>query len=115
MAQQSQFNFDSYNALMKTANTGLKLHLGVQLIKDVVSSLEYFDNPLEAELRPVYVDLKDFQRTYKAKAQEIAEKRTNDKEAAAASGRAENQSMLEALAALQAQLAELKGEKKEAA
>lgn len=75
MAQQANsFNFDQYNTLMKNAPVGLKLHLGVQLIKDVVSSLEYFDNPLEIELRPVYVDLKDFHRKYKEAAKAVAER-----------------------------------------
>lgn len=80
MAQQVQFNFDSYNAIMKSANTGLKLHLGVQLIKDVVGSLGYFDNPLEAELRPVYGELKDFQRLYKTASAEQQKKRANESE-----------------------------------
>ncbi len=109
MAQQANnFNFDSYNAIMKTANTGLKLHLGVQLIKDVLGALEHFDNPLEVELRPTYVDLKEFQRLYKEAGKKAAEARTNDAEAAKAGGRTENAALLEALAAMQAQIAELK-------
>lgn len=79
MANNS-FNFDKYNKLIKDANLGLKLHLGVQLIKDVVSSLEYFDNPLEAELRPVYIDLKDFHQRYKDEAKKRAAEQANPSE-----------------------------------
>ena len=80
---QTNFNFDSYNTMMKGVGTGLKLHLAVQLVKDVVSSLEYFDNPLESEVRPVYNDLKAFHSMYKEsskKAQaEKAEKNNSSK------------------------------------
>lgn len=75
-AQSNKFNFDSYNDLMKGAPVGLKLHLGVQLIKDVVGSLEYFDNPLESEIRPIYTDLKSFHSLYK----ESAKKATAERE-----------------------------------
>ena len=106
MAQQ--FNFDSYNSLMKQANTGLKLHFAVSLLKDVVDSLERFDNPLLTEVEPILTELKVFHSMYKASAKKAAEARTNDKEVREAGGRAENASLLEALAALQAQVAEMK-------
>jgi len=81
--QNNSFNFDQYNNLMKGVGTGLKLHLAVQLVKDVVSSLEYFDNPLESEVRPIYNDLKTFHGIYKdasKKAQaEKAEKNNSSK------------------------------------
>ncbi len=81
--QTNNFNFDQYNSMMKGVGTGLKLHLAVQLVKDVVSSLEYFDNPLESEVRPVYNDLKAFHGLYKEsskKAQaEKAEKNNSSK------------------------------------
>ena len=80
MAQQSNFNFDQYNSLLKSAPVGLKLHLAVQMMKDIVSSLEYFDNPLEAELRPIYVEFKAFHTVYKEKAKAIAEKKANESE-----------------------------------
>ena len=80
---QNSFNFDQYNNMMKGVGTGLKLHLAVQLIKDVVGSLEYFDNPLESEVRPIYNDLKSFHSLYKEsskKAQaEKAEKNNSSK------------------------------------
>lgn len=81
--QTNNFNFDQYNNMMKGVGTGLKLHLAVQLIKDVVGSLEYFDNPLESEVRPIYNELKSFHSLYKEsskKAQaEKAEKNNSSK------------------------------------
>jgi hypothetical protein len=79
-AQTNNFNFDQYNTMMKGVGTGLKLHLAVQMIKDVVSSLEYFDNPLESEVRPIYNDLKAFHSMYKEsskKAQAAKEDKNN--------------------------------------
>ncbi len=52
----------------------------MQLLKDVVSSLEYFDNPLESEVRPIYNDLKAFHTMYKdasKKAQEEKAEKNN--------------------------------------
>lgn len=76
----SQFDFNAYNAAIKGANTGLKLHLGIQLIQSVVGSLEYFNNPLESELRPIYTELKKFRETYKERSAELAKKRENESE-----------------------------------
>jgi hypothetical protein len=80
----NNFNFDQYNTMMKGVGTGLKLHLAVQLVKDVVSSLEYFDNPLESEVRPVYNDLKAFHGLYKesSKAAQAAKAEKNNSSAA---------------------------------
>lgn len=78
--QNNSFNFDAYNSMMKGVGTGLKLHLAVQLVKDVVGSLEYFDNPLESEVRPIYNDLKTFHNMYKEaskKAQAEKEEKNN--------------------------------------
>ena len=81
--QTNNFNFDQYNNMMKGVGTGLKLHLAVQLVKDVVSSLEYFDNPLESEVRPVYNDLKAFHGLYKesSKAAQAAKAEKNNSSA----------------------------------
>ncbi len=104
MASNS-FDFDKYNKLMKGANTGLKLHLSIQLLKDVVGALEHFNNPLEVEVRPIYNDLREFQVMYKDAAKKIVNARTNDAEAEKAGGR--TQIDLDALNKMQAQIAEL--------
>lgn len=80
MASNNSFNFDAYNNMMKGVGVGLKLHLAVQLVKDVVSGLEHFDNPLEAEIRPVYHDLKNFHGMYKEAAKARAAKAENQSE-----------------------------------
>ncbi len=79
----NNFDFDGYNALIKKAPMGLKLHLGIQLIRDVVSGLEHFDNPLESELRPILSDLKAFHVMYKESAKKAAEKKGNPSERSA--------------------------------
>lgn len=80
MATNNNFNFDAFNANMKGVGIGLKLHLAVQMIKDVVDGLERFDNPLESELRPVYVDLKAVHSMYKDAAKARAAKSANESE-----------------------------------
>lgn len=111
---QNSFNFDQYNNMMKGVGTGLKLHLAVQLIKDVVGSLEYFDNPLESEVRPIYNDLKSFHSLYKEsskKAQaEKAEKNNSskgiDNSTIPALGQADMLAMFAQFQAMQAALAQ---------
>lgn len=111
---QNSFNFDQYNNMMKGVGTGLKLHLAVQLIKDVVGSLEYFDNPLESEVRPIYNDLKSFHSLYKEsskKAQaEKAEKNNSskgiDNSTIPTLGQADMLAMLAQFQAMQAALAQ---------
>lgn len=71
----SNFNFDAFNAATKGANTGLTLWLGMQLLKNVLQSLDYFDNPLADNLRPILNDLKAFRVSYKAEAEARAEKK----------------------------------------
>jgi len=75
MATNNNFDFVEYNALMKNVGTGLKLHLGVQLLRDVAQSLDYFDNPLASEIGVIVSDLKDFHATYKAASKKIAAER----------------------------------------
>lgn len=82
--QTNNFNFDQYNSMMKGVGTGLKLHLAVQLVKDVVSSLEYFDNPLESEVRPVYNDLKAFHTLYKEASKKAQAERAEKNNSSAA-------------------------------
>ncbi len=111
---QNSFNFDQYNNMMKGVGTGLKLHLAVQLIKDVVGSLEYFDNPLESEVRPIYNELKSFHSLYKEsskKAQaEKAEKNNStkgiDNSTIPTLGQADMLAMLAQFQAMQAALAQ---------
>ena len=71
---QNNFDFDSYNKSIKTAGTGLKLFLAVGLMRDVLSTLERFDNPLEDDCRSVVMELKKFRADYQQAAKDRADK-----------------------------------------
>lgn len=72
--QQNNFDFDAYNKLVNRAPAGLKIFLATQMFRDVVRTLEMFDNPLEDDARGVLTDMKLFRETYKAAATARAEK-----------------------------------------
>lgn len=82
-SQSNNFDFTAYNALMKNVGTGLKLHLGVQLLRDVAQSLDYFDNPLASEIGVIVSDLKAFHAVYKEAAKKVAAARQNPSERSA--------------------------------
>jgi len=46
----NNFDFDSYNAIMKTANSGLKLFLAEQLLLDVQEVMVRFKSPLRGNM-----------------------------------------------------------------
>ena len=74
MATQSNYSFEAFNAAVKPAGAGLKLFLAMSLMRDVVSTLEHFDNPLEDDARGVLNEMKAFRVQYKAAAAAKAEK-----------------------------------------
>jgi len=47
---RSNFDFDTYNAVMKNANAGLKLFLVTQLLGDVAASAVRYQSPIAKEL-----------------------------------------------------------------
>ena len=49
----NEFNFEAYNKLMETANTGLKVYLITQLLGDVVTSTIRYKSPLANEAMEV--------------------------------------------------------------
>lgn len=67
---RSQFNFEAYNAVMKSANAGLKLFLVTQLLGDITSSAVRYKSPLSKEL----IDLLDEASDIRTKWKEIASK-----------------------------------------
>jgi hypothetical protein len=77
---KNQFDFTQYNLVMKSASVGLKLHLAVQMVKEVYTSLDYFDNPLSEEIHPILTDLKAFHSMYKERAKAEQAKRENPSE-----------------------------------
>ncbi len=72
MAQGNQFDFKAYNTLVNSAGSGLKLHLAIQMLRDVDYVMYKFDNPLQADLGAVVSELKEIQVKAKAQAAERA-------------------------------------------
>ena len=68
---QTKFDFDKYKDIMKTANSGLKLHLAIQLLNDVEATMVKFRSPLRDEMMSIVDELNDL----KAKNKEYLDKK----------------------------------------
>ena len=69
MAQSTatnNFNFDSYNQLMKPANSGLKLFLALQLLQDVETNLRRYKSPFAKEVVDLVDEISDLRNRIKA-------------------------------------------------
>lgn len=69
MAQSTatnNFNFDSYNQLMKPANSGLKIYLALQLLQDVETNLRRYKSPFAKEVVDLVDELTDLRNRIKA-------------------------------------------------
>lgn len=60
------FNFDSYNQLMKPANSGLKLFLALQLLQDVETNLRRYKSPFAKEVVDLVDEISDLRNRIKA-------------------------------------------------
>ena len=49
-AKTQTFNFASYNLMMDSANSGLKLYLALQNLQDVESTFRRYDSPFSGEM-----------------------------------------------------------------
>ncbi len=74
MANQNSFNFDAYNHSVRDAGAGLKLFLAIGLMRDVLQTLDRFDNPLADDCRGVVNNMKSFRLMYQEAAKARAEK-----------------------------------------
>jgi hypothetical protein len=57
MATTNNFDFDTYNAVMKNANSGLKLYLAEQLLQDVEGVMVRFKSPLRNDITSIVEEL----------------------------------------------------------
>lgn len=55
--KQSTFDFQAFNALMKSANSGLRLHLAEQMLKDVQVTMLRFKSPLLSDMTDIVDEL----------------------------------------------------------
>ena len=63
---QNNFDFSTYNGLMKTAKTGLKLFLAMRLLQDCESTHRRFSSPFAREFVDLNDELKDLRERIKA-------------------------------------------------
>lgn len=69
MAQSTatnSFNFDTYNQLMKPANSGLKIYLALQLLQDAETNLRRYKSPFAKEVVDLVDELTDLRNRIKA-------------------------------------------------
>lgn len=57
MATTNTFDFEQFNALMKNANTGLRLYLAEQLLQDAQSVMVRFRSPLVRDITDIVDEL----------------------------------------------------------
>ena len=69
---QSKFDFDKYNEVIKSANSGLKLHLAIKLLQEVEGTMVKFRSPFKDEMMSIVDELNDL----KTKNKEYLEKQS---------------------------------------
>lgn len=55
--QTSSFDFDAYNALMTTANSGLRLFLAERMLQDVQATMVRYRSPLVKDITDIVDEL----------------------------------------------------------
>lgn len=68
----TQFDFKGFNAAVQGAGSGLKLHLALQLLKDVDYVMYRYNNPLQKDLGGLINELKEVQLKAKKQAADRA-------------------------------------------
>ena len=59
------FNFQSYNDLMKDANSGLRLYLALQSLQEVEATFRRFKSPFARELADIVDEVADIRERNK--------------------------------------------------
>ena len=62
----NSFDFDSYNAAMKNANSGLRLYLAIQSLQEVETVFRRFNSPFAKEMIDLVDELSDLRERNKA-------------------------------------------------
>ena len=68
MSQQSNFDFNAFNALTERKPAGLQIFLAQSLLSNALWSMEKFDNPRQTEVRDALNALKALRAQLKADA-----------------------------------------------
>ena len=62
----TSFDFDSYNATMKNANSGLRLYLAIQSLQEVETVFRRFNSPFAKEMIDLVDELSSLRERNKA-------------------------------------------------
>ena len=62
----TSFDFDSYNAAMKNANSGLRLYLAIQSLQEVETVFRRFNSPFAKEMIDLVDELSSLRERNKA-------------------------------------------------
>lgn len=65
MATNNTFNFDSFNEIMKSANSGLRLFLALQQLQEVERVMRRYKSPLAREMADIVDELSDLREKNK--------------------------------------------------
>lgn len=76
-ANNKNFNFKIYNAMVNPVATGLKIALAENLLRDAHYVMSRFNNPLVDDAFSVYQESKQFKVKYKAQSEERRAKAEN--------------------------------------
>jgi hypothetical protein len=68
MSQQSNFDFNAFNALTERKPAGLQIYLAQQLLSNALWSMEKYDNVRQTEVRDALNALKTLRTQLKADA-----------------------------------------------
>jgi len=68
MSQQSNFDFNAFNALTERKPAGLQIFLAQSLLSNALWSMEKFDNPRQTEVRDALNAIKTLRAQLKADA-----------------------------------------------
>jgi hypothetical protein len=68
MSQQSNFDFNAFNALTERKPAGLQIFLAQSLLSNALWSMEKFDNPRQTEVRDALNAIKALRAQLKADA-----------------------------------------------
>ena len=65
---RKDFNFDSYNTVKSTSNSGLKLWIIEDLLSEVIGQAGKYNNPLLKDMADIRSELQQLRREWKAQA-----------------------------------------------
>lgn len=66
---RNNFDFNAYNALVRSAGAGLKITLIEQMLEDIEKTCRRFNNPLKGEVSDMLDEITTFKASWKKQAE----------------------------------------------